>query len=73
MRCKMTIYDFIYGIGCAVAFLMAFNGIGKKPDIKEGDGLYVLFISFIASFLSWGLPIYWIGNEIYKRKFKRRK
>lgn len=68
----MTVCDLIYVIGCAVAFLMAFNGIESQQDKEPGDSPFILFLSFAASFLSWGLPIYWIGNEIYERKFKRK-
>lgn len=71
----MTIYDLIYTIGCAVAFLMAFFGCiranEKKARYQDGYFLMILLMSFMASFLSWGLPIFWICKEIYERKFKK--
>lgn len=66
----MTAFDFIYFIGSGVAFIMAFIGTydANKNLPKEEQCLGgVFFASFFCAFLSWAVPIWWLGFEIYKR------
>lgn len=60
----MTLYDFIYIIGCGVAFIMTTFGLLNSAQVKEeiGDNKIVIFASsFIVSLLSWAVPIWWLG------------
>jgi hypothetical protein len=66
----MTIYDFIYYIGCGVSFLMGaiglYNANRNLPKEKQSFG-GVVTGAFICCALSWAVPIWWLGYEIYKR------
>ncbi len=66
----MTAFDFIYYIGSGVAFTMGTIGLydanNKLPKEKQCIG-GVFCGSILCAFLSWAVPIWWIGYEIYKR------
>ena len=66
----MTIYDMIWCTGCGVAFLMGVIGLSnennKLPKEEQCFGC-VVAVAFICCALSWAVPIWWIGYEIYKR------
>lgn len=66
----MTAFDFIYYIGSGVAFIMGVIGLydanNKLPKEKQCFGGVVCGSLFCAA-LSWAIPIWWIGFEIYKR------
>jgi hypothetical protein len=66
----VSAFDFIYLIGSGVAFLMALVGLTAEYKMlpeKERCYLSVPFCSVLCAVLSWALPIWWIGFEIYKR------
>lgn len=64
----MTLFDLIYFIGCGVAFLMCLVGF-YRLDIEEEKCficfICIIFSAFVCSVLSWSIPIWWIGTQIY--------
>ena len=72
----MTLFDFIYFIGFGVAFIMGliFMGEGNKnlPEHQQSLG-FVIFGAFACASLSWAVPIWWIGFEVYKKLIKQNK
>lgn len=72
----MTLFDFIYFIGFGVALIMGiiFMGEGNEnlPENQQSFG-FVVFGSFACALLSWAVPIWWIGFEIYKKLIKQNK
>lgn len=70
----MTLYDFIYLVGCGVAYLMSVIGLIMQEQIKgvEPKVFSICLISLIPALLSWGLPIWWLGYHfLIVRKVKR--
>lgn len=71
----MTLFDFIYGIGSGVAFIMGIIGLtienNQLPTEERCFG-GVAFGAFICAALSWAVPIWWIGFEVYKRMGKKK-
>ncbi len=66
----MTIYDIIWYTGCGVAFLMSAIGLSNensKLPKKEQCAGGVMLGALMCCALSWAVPIWWIGYEIYKR------
>jgi hypothetical protein len=65
----MTLYDFIYLIGYGVALLMSIVGFFSQEVIKgrKPNFFIILLDSVIVAFLSWALPIWWIGYKLYVR------
>lgn len=59
----MTLYDFIYLVGCGVAYLMSVIGLIATEQIKgvKPQVFSLCIISFIPALLSWALPIWWLG------------
>lgn len=67
----MTLYDFIYLIGCGVALLMSIAGLYSQEIIKRRKPNFgiILLDSVIVAFLSWALPIWWLGfHYLIKKK-----
>lgn len=66
----MTIWTFLYVIGCGVALIMSFFGLSavhrELPEEQKCIGGLVCSC-IICSLLSWAVPIWWLGYEIYKR------
>lgn len=71
----MTTWDFIYYIGSGVAFIMGaiglYNTNKNLPEEKQYFG-GVVCGSFLCAALSWAIPIWWIGFEVYKRLGEKR-
>lgn len=69
----MTLFDFIYMVGFSVSFIMGLSAIISldKEQKEEVPFPAILFCALFCGVLSWGLPIYWIGREIYERKFRK--
>ena len=67
----MTAFDFIYRIGQCVAAIMCFYGLTeankKLEEEEQANVVSIFFGSALLSFLSWAVPIWWIGFEVYKR------
>lgn len=66
----MTLFDFIYYIGSGVAFIMGAIGLydaNNKLPKEEQSKAGVIVCSLFCASLSWAVPIWWIGFEIYKR------
>lgn len=67
----MTAFDFIYIIGQGVAAIMCFYGLietnKKLEEEKQANVCTIFFGSALLSFLSWAVPIWWLGFEVYKR------
>ena len=67
----MTAFDFIYIIGQGVAAIMCFYGLTetnkKLEKEKQANVGAIFFGSALFSFLSWAIPIWWIGFKVYKR------
>ena len=72
----MTLFDFIYFIGFGVAFIMGIIFVGGEnenlPENQQSFG-FVMFGSFACASLSWAVPIWWVGFEIYKKLIKQDK
>ena len=63
----MTLYDLIYFIGFGVAFLMSLIAF-YSIDLEDKECFICKIVcAFLVGFLSWAIPIWWIGKEIYKR------
>jgi amino acid permease len=66
----MTIWTFLYVIGCGVALIMSCFGLSKVhrelPEEQKSIGGLVCSC-IISSLLSWAVPIWWIGNEVYNK------
>lgn len=72
----MTLFDFIYGIGSGVAFIMALVGLtAENNKMPEADRCHagVIVCSLFCASLSWAIPIWWLGFEIYKKLIKQDK
>lgn len=72
----MTLFDFIYGIGSGVAFIMALVGLtAENNKMPEADRCYagVIVCSLFCASLSWAIPIWWLGFEIYKKLIEQDK
>lgn len=70
----MTAFDIIYIIGAGVAFIMSFLylvSINKNLPKGQQSLIGVIIISCILAYFSWAVPIWWLGNTIYNRKFKK--
>lgn len=69
----MTIYEFIYMTGCGVAFLVAFYGFASDNKTADDPAPVeaIFFCSLLCTILSWSLPIFLIGKEIYERKVRK--
>lgn len=67
----MSVFDFVYIIGCGVAAIMCFYGLietnKELEEEKQANVCTIFFGSALLSFLSWAVPIWWIGFEVYKR------
>ena len=66
----MTIWTFLYVIGCGVALIMCCFGLLEvHRELPEERRCTVALICscMICSLLSWAVPIWWIGFEFYKR------
>ena len=66
----MTVWDFIYYIGSGVAFIMGTIGLydaNNKLPKEEQCIAGVICGALISAILSWAVPIWWLGFEIYKR------
>lgn len=65
----MTVYDFIYIIGCGVSLIMVFfifTGVNTKLPTDKQKGVGFLFVcAFIFSILSWAVPICWLGERYF--------
>lgn len=72
----MTLFDFIYFMGFGVAFIMGIIFVGGEnenlPENQQSFG-FVVFGSFACALLSWAVPIWWIGFEVYKKLIKQNK
>lgn len=63
----MTLYDFLYIVGCGVAYLMTVTGLIMQEQIKgvEPKVFSICLISLAPALLSWGLPIWWLGYHFF--------
>lgn len=72
----MTIYDIIWYTGCGVAFLIGGIGLSnvnsKLPKEEQCSG-GVIMGAFLCLALSWAVPIWWLGYEIYKKTKRKKK
>ena len=63
----MTVFDFIYIIGFGVAFLMSLIAF-YSIDLEDKECFICKIVcAVLVGLLSWAVPIWWIGFEIYKR------
>ena len=66
----MTAFDFIYYIGSGVAFIMGIIGLtAENNSLPKEHQCYagVIFGASLCAIVSWAVPIWWLGYEIYKR------
>lgn len=66
----MNGWDFVYLIGCGVAFIMGIIGLTAENNrLPKESQCYggVIFGALLCSIVSWALPIWWIGFEFYKK------
>ena len=71
----MTIWTFLYVIGCGVALIMGYSGFSEvHRELPEEQKciLGLVCSCIICSLLSWAVPIWYVGFEVYKR-FKGEK
>ena len=66
----MTTPDLIYIIGAGVAFIMGIIGLtAENNSLPKAEQCYggVIFGALLCAIVSWAVPIWWIGFEVYKR------
>lgn len=66
----MTTPDLIYIIGAGVAFLMGIIGLtAENNSLPKEQQCYggVIFGALLCAIVSWAVPIWWVGFEVYKR------
>ena len=66
----MSVWGFLYIIGCGVSLIMSSYGLTdayEKMPKKDRCIGGLIFACIVSSLLSWAVPIWWIGFEVYKR------
>lgn len=71
----MTVWTFLYIIGCGVSLIMSCFGLSeanKQMPEKERCVGGLVCACIICSLLSWAIPIWWVGTEIYKKSGEKK-
>lgn len=69
----MTIWDFLYIIGCGVSLIMTYYGLSDSETETEQDYVNLIFSCFFCALLSWSLPIWWLGYKIYENIIQKKE
>lgn len=68
---EMTIAELIYIIGYGVAFIMIESLAFQVCEKHKLEYDSVFFVGLFLAFLSWAVPIVWLGNKYLVKRSKR--